>query len=724
MNIAPPSLVLFRSYQLPEELTKGEDKMEEMGYVDRNVTTIWKAARCSSAAPTYFPPFDDIYVDGGVICNNPTMELLTEFVKLRPYFKLPNPHCVISIGTGTPPSKSLTIHRSFIWRLLQRVSRNTEFMRNMAQGLVEQITESNRRPVMHCSAFCAALGVPFFRFSPRLSDDVRINEVDDACILKMLWDVEVAIHRSYPLNQNFNSARPHKRSADNRRFWFSQEEMSMLKKTPLFCAKECATFLDLLLSTRSKESQVAASLYFRKKLAACQEPPEELVETIILELINCLRRPSNELQLNASWALTNLACGSRQETHRIIASGGIDALVHVASTTVGEIRDQAIWALGNLAADCASCRQQVRASGLLALLIVMLEMPDYQAHDPRKIVIWCLANLLRGGMNDIELDSVGRLLSSLHVTLSLNDTGEILCDAVWCIAYLIDHATIEGERSDSLRALTGALRTVGNIITGTDEQTTAILDLGVLEDLSDLVNSNVHQISRECLWILSNVAAGTSEHVTRLFSVDGMAQSVFQLAYDQSPRKRKEAYWVVVNAMMGAPPSLYEYLMSGGLAQILVQLLEENLDAALLERTLNTMQHSLQDRSRNRLYTIALFRRVGLVEQIAKIAFNNSTLNEVDPASNLAATILQQHFGIHIGRAEGGGNIRGVGRRNEENEEDIVGQNVVNLRCIYEESVELASAASTSRNVNQNSSEEQKSILVRIKRMDETCDKK
>nr|CAD2193145.1 unnamed protein product [Meloidogyne enterolobii] len=137
MNIAPPSLVLFRSYQLPEELTKGEDKMEEMGYVDRNVTTIWKAARCSSAAPTYFPPFDDIYVDGGVICNNPTMELLTEFVKLRPYFKLPNPHCVISIGTG--------------------------------------------------SAFCAALGVPFFRFSPRLSDDVRINEVDDACILKMLW---------------------------------------------------------------------------------------------------------------------------------------------------------------------------------------------------------------------------------------------------------------------------------------------------------------------------------------------------------------------------------------------------------------------------------------------------------------------------------------------------------------------------------------------------------
>ena len=73
--------------------------------------------------------------------------------------------------------------------------------------------------------------------------------------------------------------------------------MSLLKKTPLFCPTECAIFLDLLRATRSKESQVlakynqtrtfftqfqiAASVYFRKKLAACQEPPSELIETIV-----------------------------------------------------------------------------------------------------------------------------------------------------------------------------------------------------------------------------------------------------------------------------------------------------------------------------------------------------------------------------------------------------------------------------------------------------------
>jgi len=132
--------------------------------------------------------------------------------------------------------------------------------------------------------------------------------------------------------------------------------------------------------------------------------PSSLHPLQIFELIDCLRRPSSELQLNASWALTNLACGSRQETHRIVASGGVDALIQLASSSGGEVRDQAIWALGNLAADCSVCREHVRETGLLDLMIKLLDVPEYEAHDPRKILTWCLANLLRGGINNIELD--------------------------------------------------------------------------------------------------------------------------------------------------------------------------------------------------------------------------------------------------------------------------------------------------------------------------------
>ena len=54
-------------------------------------------------------------------------------------------------------------------------------------------------------------------------------------------------------------------------------------------------------------------------------------------------------------------------------------------------------------------------------------------------------------------------------------------------------------------------------------------------------------------------------------------------------------------------------------------------DPALSDRALHTIRHSLQDRPQHREYTLALFRRVGLVRQILKLARNPSPLN--DPTS-------------------------------------------------------------------------------------------
>ncbi|KAG9125193.1 hypothetical protein FRC07_008615 [Ceratobasidium sp. 392] len=65
---------------------------------------IWEAARATSAAPKFFKPIiieengvKMRYIDGGLRCNNPTKELLSEAAN---YFAGRTVACILSIGTG------------------------------------------------------------------------------------------------------------------------------------------------------------------------------------------------------------------------------------------------------------------------------------------------------------------------------------------------------------------------------------------------------------------------------------------------------------------------------------------------------------------------------------------------------------------------------------------------------------------------------------------------
>ena len=49
------------------------------------ISLLWQAARCSSAAPTYFKSFvvgKEVFVDGGLLNNNPTLQAYTECTNL------------------------------------------------------------------------------------------------------------------------------------------------------------------------------------------------------------------------------------------------------------------------------------------------------------------------------------------------------------------------------------------------------------------------------------------------------------------------------------------------------------------------------------------------------------------------------------------------------------------------------------------------------------------
>ncbi|KAJ7109046.1 acyl transferase/acyl hydrolase/lysophospholipase [Mycena crocata] len=89
-NLDAKKAVLFRSYESPKEV--------------QIPSTIWQAARATSATPAFFervfigpPTRREPFIDGGLGQNNPAEQVLSEAEVIFPTRKL---RCLVSIGTG------------------------------------------------------------------------------------------------------------------------------------------------------------------------------------------------------------------------------------------------------------------------------------------------------------------------------------------------------------------------------------------------------------------------------------------------------------------------------------------------------------------------------------------------------------------------------------------------------------------------------------------------
>jgi hypothetical protein len=105
-----------------------------------------------------------------------------------------------------------------------------------------------------------------------------------------------------------------------------------------------------------------------------------------------------------------------------------------------------------------------------------------------------------------------------------NDVDDILIDVCWAMSYLSDG----GEERIPLIMETGVmprlvqllqhpniavsvpcLRSIGNIVTGNDDQTQAVINAGALDALNNIIYHKKKTVRKEVCWSLSNITAGT-----------------------------------------------------------------------------------------------------------------------------------------------------------------------------------------------------------------------
>ncbi|XP_069593063.1 85/88 kDa calcium-independent phospholipase A2 isoform X2 [Ranitomeya imitator] len=199
----PAELHLFRNYDPPNT---GRQPTFKRLATFRPVTgpeeqLVWRAARSSGAAPSYFRPIGR-FLDGGLLSNNPTLDSMSEIHEYNTCMKrqgkgeqVKKLGVVVSLGTGKPPQiqvSSVDVFRpSNPWEVMKTVVG----ARELGKMVIDCCTDSDGPAVNRAQAWCEMIDVPYFRLSPQLQTDVMLDEISDAVLVNMLWDTQIYIYQ-------------------------------------------------------------------------------------------------------------------------------------------------------------------------------------------------------------------------------------------------------------------------------------------------------------------------------------------------------------------------------------------------------------------------------------------------------------------------------------------------------------------------------------------------
>jgi hypothetical protein len=329
--------------------------------------------------------------------------------------------------------------------------------------------------------------------------------------------------------------------------------------------------------------RLRSTIEFRRMLSVEDCPPiEDVIKSGVVPRLMQFLSYNNEqkLQFEAAWTITNIASGTTAHTKCVVEHGGISCFVNLLRSPNAEVREQAVWALGNIAGDSPEYRDLVLKTGnSMQRLITIL---TNEQTSPKLTMIrnatWCMSNFCRGKPKP-KFDQIRACVPVLAKLLLQNDP-EVLTDSCWALSYVTDDQTQGNQKIQAVIEQQGicerliyllqhgtnavqvpALRTIGNIVTGDDAQTQAMLLPNPLPALLGTLTCQRKSLRKETCWTVSNMTAGTPQQIQLVIDANLVPPLVNVLKEDQFD-VQKEAAWAISNITSGGTENHIRFLVS------------------------------------------------------------------------------------------------------------------------------------------------------------------